>query len=171
MLFENIANIRDYWNRRVSPHLPVAEFRPDFPRPAVYLPDQGKIGFEIAGDQYERLMRVTGEGPFLIYTTLVTALMVCLSRRMDQRDIIIGSPMRSHPDIDIAKGPSNALPIVQEIAPQRSFRELLLAMRENLLEAYSMQEFSYNQLCENLGVTQPSNRCPLFDVALVSQDI
>jgi amino acid adenylation domain-containing protein len=158
-----VKGSRDYWLRKLAlPTLP-SSIRPDYARPDEYRYKKGSGEIHLSREVVERLTRLTDTSHFLLYVTLLTALKVCLHKYTGENTVIIGSPSRLNGGTAVR---ANALPIVTEIDDGLSFRELLLRVREALLEIYEKQDYPYERLIRELKLDKISNRCPFFDVAL-----
>jgi len=170
MVFDRRAfEEREYWLKQLSARGEVSGLRPDFARPAVFSAETESLTLDLEGDLYQRVLQLTKGGPFLLYTTLLTTLKVCLSKYGGGRRIAVGSPAR------LLQGatsqPYNALTIVDEVGDESTFRELLMSVRQTLLDAYARQLYPFERVLKDLGLGGVSNRCPLFDVALALKGI
>ena len=164
ILDRRIKAERDYWLEKLSEEPGEAGLRPDYSRPARYADDVSSIDVEVAGDVFRQLSKLTGDGNFLIYTTLMAALKVCLYKYSGNRRVVVGSP--AHRQDEGHAPAANALPIVDEVDGRQTFREFLLRVRQTLLDAYGRQSYPYERLLKDLGLNGVENKCPLFDVAL-----
>ena len=52
-----------------------------------------------------------------------------------------------------------------------TFRQLLMSVRESLLQAYERQVYPFEQLIRDLSLTQHRASCPLFRIALLLEEI
>lgn len=160
---------RDYWTERLSHRGNNAGIKPDYPRPNTFVQEPGAAPLEISGETYQQLVTLTNGGPFLIYTTLMAVLSIYLYKYTENEVVIIGSPNRKQKGTD--GGISNILPIVNQVNPTHSFKAFLLHVRQNLLAAYEKQSYPYHHLVRTLGMDTIENKNPLFDVALLLEDI
>ncbi|MEA2604954.1 MAG: hypothetical protein QOF89_5946 [Acidobacteriota bacterium] len=160
---------RDYWVARLSPPPARLDLGLDLELRGPATPRVVAVDLELPESARTALERLTGGSPFLICTALLTALQTCLYRISGQRRLVVGTPaLRS------LEGPppaANALVILAEVSPERTFRELLLQTREVLLAAYARQRYPFALLLADLGLQPTDGRCPLFDVALVLSEI
>ena len=127
------------------------------------------IDFRLDDAVHERLLQISNRGPLLIYAALVGAVSACLYRHSGVARVAIGSPA-----LRGAEGPpvaDNALVIVNDVTAEASFRELLLAVRQTLLDAYGRQRYPFDRLAPELGIEAVNGRCPLFDVAVTFDEI
>lgn len=52
------------------------------------------VALDISGDIYQSLSRLTRNGPFLLYTTLLAGLKICLHKYTGSSRVAVGSPAR-----------------------------------------------------------------------------
>src|SRR5262245_6455118 len=128
---------------------------------------QGRLDHCFGATLTAHLYHLTGPSPVLNYTLLVSALKVCLQRYTGATEVAVGSPPLAECNH------ANVLVIVNEVKGQESFRELLLRVRQSLLDAYAHQRYPYRRLLKDLGVANGRAReggnakgCRLFDVAM-----
>src|SRR5689334_3540972 len=159
---------RDYWVKKLSRIAVTSNLRLDYTRPEIYLADYDAIELNIEHQLFSKLKQLTSGGPFLLYTTLMATLKICLHKYMGDTTVIVGSAALK--EDDSAYMP-NALCIVSEINNQLSFKEFLLQTREMLLEAHAMQHYPFDRLLRDLHLEDVSDKCPLFDIALISDDL
>src|SRR5262249_1016840 len=155
---------RDYWIKRLVKRAKLSSVWPNHPRPDVYSDDKNSIEFNLAGDLYHKLCKLTDDSSFLWYTIILAAVSICLRKYSGQLSIIIGSPARIQ-DSD-SNQPSNAVAILNEVDDSLSLRQFLLNVRQSLLDAYSHQNYPFDLLIKDLGLKILSDCCPLFDIAI-----
>ncbi|HZI16962.1 MAG TPA: amino acid adenylation domain-containing protein [Pyrinomonadaceae bacterium] len=156
---------RDYWVGRLARGRGPSNLIAEHQRPAFYPADRDAFEFAPPEDALRLLTALAGGSPFLTYTALVAALGVCLQRYTGGEGVVIGSPaLKEH-------GRPNALVVAFDLDERASFRDLLLKVRETLLESYERQSYPFTHLVRALGLEQSGQRCPLFDVALAYTDI
>lgn len=168
ILDQELVEQKEYWIGRLS----------NQPEPVSLFLDHARRGrhaartrvHEIAfnGPAFKRLVELTGGSPFLIYTTLMAALKICLYKYTENSTIVVGSPARKP-----ASGPRpiNALAIVNEVDESRSFKDILGDVRQTLLDAYTRQAYPYQYLIRDLGLDRVDNKCPLFNLLLSLESI
>ncbi|MCI0489790.1 MAG: amino acid adenylation domain-containing protein, partial [Blastocatellia bacterium] len=157
---------RDYWLNRLSGRCEPSGIGLDYPRPQDHERAPGEIEIRIPDELYQKLLKVTTNSPFLIYTALMTALKVCLYKYTGSSAIIVGSPSRRKEG-----AASNALAILSEIDARASFHHCLTIERKVISEAYSRQDYPYDRLLKDLKLSGSVNKCLLFDIALSLSDL
>jgi len=60
---------REYWLKKLSDLPGPSLLRSDFAEPRGAIRDEGVLKSQLGGKSYQRLMKLTGAKPFLIYTT------------------------------------------------------------------------------------------------------
>jgi amino acid adenylation domain-containing protein len=130
---------REYWTDRLS-----ASVEP------VGLPHDRTAGpgavwhQELPAELVQRLDRVSGGSPLLRFAALTAGMAACLTDRLTGRCALLGSPA-------LAQTPANALALVVEVAPEKTFRQLLLGVRDVLREAYAHQRYPWSRLAGETG--------------------
>ncbi|HEX7331307.1 MAG TPA: amino acid adenylation domain-containing protein [Pyrinomonadaceae bacterium] len=165
---EQLEEAQDYWRAKLSNLTERAHFLPDYERPSTYLDEREQLTVTLPAPVCERLNKLSGNSPFLLYTALHAAMKVCLHKYNGNTHISLGSPSRKNAE---ANEPANALAIVDEVRSEMSFKQLLMNVRETLLEAYAKQNYPFVRLVRDLKFETVTNRNPLFDVAIALTDI
>ncbi|HEY7213228.1 MAG TPA: condensation domain-containing protein, partial [Thermoanaerobaculia bacterium] len=161
---DDLAEQRRYWIDKLAGGPRPAGPRPDHRRPEHRSERSAAAAFEIDGETFDRLEKLTSGEPFLEYAALAAALTACLYRHTQASPIVIGCPaMKSETE---PADPGTLVPIVNDVDGQMSFRQLLLGVRQTLLDAHARQHYPYSRLLDDLALPAAPNRCPLFDVSL-----
>jgi amino acid adenylation domain-containing protein len=161
---------RDYWLGRLSGGAARPSLSASFGRRRAGEAARRTLKVEFPEALTGRLIKATKDSPFLLYTILMTALKVCLHKYTGEQLIVVGSPSRRQ-EGDSGGGSPNALAIADEVDGQLSFRQHLAKVRETLTEAYARQSYPFPRLLQDLGLAGEERGCPLFDVALVLENI
>ena len=165
VLGKKLREEREYWISKWDPRLmESAPLAPDF-EPAAAKRRTGRVEIPFDPDTCRKLDALTGQGPFLICTTLTAVVRICLYRYTGKASQVIGSPAQKE-EGDGSQAP-NALPIVDRVREEASFQDFLLQVRQTLLEAYRNQHYPVRRLLQDLGLKPEAGHCPLFDAALL----
>jgi len=157
---------RDWWIARLTPlPRPVGPASFGAASGAGRAPLGAGVEIELPAALAGELRRLTNDSPFLLHAAFTAAVAACLSRLSGERAVCLGSPALAAAEMPVRP---NALAVVVAVDPARSFRELLLAVREELLAVYARQSYPLDRLLEDLRVRPEDGRCPLFDVAVGS---
>lgn len=149
---------RDYWLQRLASVSTTCGLAPDYQ----YAGGDARDSVEVVVPEElsQKVCALAGGSPFLLYTILLTALKVCLYKYTNHDFITAGSPPLKE------LGKPNALAVLDRLDSEMSFQELLLKVRESLLEAYAHQHYPFSRLLRDLQL-ESNGTCPLFAVALV----
>jgi amino acid adenylation domain-containing protein len=128
-----------------------------------------QIEIFIEGELLQKLNKLTADKPFLLLAVLMTALKICLYKYTGNEQVVVGTPARRREND--SPGETNALAILDSVRGRLSFKQLLLNVRQTLLEAYGKQRYPFNLLVTDLALAQVEGKCPLFDVALILPEI
>src|SRR4051812_28764727 len=165
---EALAGERRYWRGKLAGNPRPSGPRPDHRRPEGRSERSASEAFEIGGEVFDQLAKLTGGEPFLEYAALVAAFTACLYRHTQGSPVVIGCPA-----LKSERQPAglNAVAVVNEVEGQMTFRQLLLGVRQTLLDAHAHQRYPLASLLADLDLPLPPNRCPLFDVALEHREL
>jgi tyrocidine synthetase-3 len=108
--------------------------------------------------------------PFFVLMSLVKLL---LHRYTEQKDIIVGTPVSGRDFIELENQIGfyvNTLAVRSNIQSNFSFNEVLLEVKNNLLEAYQHQLYPFDKLVEDLNLKPSPNRNPIFDVMVMMEE-
>ncbi|HEX7956706.1 MAG TPA: amino acid adenylation domain-containing protein, partial [Pyrinomonadaceae bacterium] len=155
---------QDYWVAKLGQVSGGAHLIPDYERPAAYSAEKDSVRVTLPEELTRKLLGLTNDSLFLLYTTLLTGLKLCLYKYTGNAAVAVGSPARIKPDE--AAPAANALAIVDEVSGGATVQQSLLRVRATLLEAYGRQNYPFARLVRDLKLDDVEDRCPLFDVAL-----
>src|SRR6185369_376725 len=153
---------RDYWINHLSFERELSNLMLDHERPNEYSPVKQTVELSLSAADSQKLIALTNGSLVLLNATLLAAVNVVLHRYTSSRKIIVGSPAVKEGERQRA----NVVAIVNEVNGQMSFRQLLLKVRERLMEAYAKSRYPFSRLVNDLKL-QNGNRCPLFDCVLM----
>jgi amino acid adenylation domain-containing protein len=169
IIHRELKEERDYWLARLSHEAVASGLKLDSARPTLYAAEKDVVGVVLPEHVSLKLLKLTGDSPFLLFTLLVAGLKVCLHKHTGNDLIAVGTPARRRGNEQGA--PVNALVIVDAVGGAQTFRDLLTEVRETLTQAYTKQNYPFERLVRELGLEGVANKCPLFDVALVLEEI
>jgi amino acid adenylation domain-containing protein len=163
----------EYWKKQLEA-LTVLDLPVDHPRPAVQsfrgtteewkLPEELNLG----------LSTLSQEHGVTLFMTLLTGLQILLARYSGQEDIAIGSPVanRIHPQLPPLIGFFvNTLVLRGDLSGDPAVGEILRRTREICLAAYAHQAVPLEILVKELEPYRDLSQNPLFQVALVLQNV
>lgn len=157
---------RAYWLAKLDGVGEKVGFAPDRdPDPGPPAP----LEFALAPEASARVLKLAGGSPakaFMVLAALVAAL---LHRYSGRRDLVIAAPI--HRQAEAGRFINTVLPLRVLLAPETSFKHLLMDLRQTILEAVDHQNYPLNKLYHDLGLPPLATGSPLLDVALYLEQI
>lgn len=160
----------EYWKRQLGGTLPVLELPADRPRPAIQRFNGSCVFFSLSPDVSRALKALAHTEKATLFMTLLAAFKVLLHRYTGTEDIVVGTPIanRQRHEIEHVIGFfTNTLAIKTDLSRNPVFRDLLLTVRGNLLDAYAHQDLPFEYLVEQLHPERNLSHNPLVQVMFV----
>jgi amino acid adenylation domain-containing protein len=164
---------KEYWLNAFGGDLPVLALPCFTKRPLLKTYSGAAVSYSFPKKKLAQLKSFSKKHQVTLFMTLMSGVKTLLSRYSNQQDIIVGTPVagRDHQDLESQIGLYiNTLPIRTSIQEQDTFIDLLQREKQILLQAYSHQNYSLDQLLGELNLTRDHSRSPLFDVMVVLQN-
>jgi amino acid adenylation domain-containing protein len=161
-----------YWQKKLAGELPILNLLPDKPRPP--LPTyQGKSHFLKLNNQLvKKLKNLAITSGKSLYKVLLTAFYIEIDRYTNQKDIIIGSPMRGRwgrEFKEIVGYFSNLIPLRVSLEENATFTECLEQVSKTVREGQKYQAYPFSLLAEQLQPQRDPSRPPLCQVSFTLQ--
>jgi amino acid adenylation domain-containing protein len=150
---------------KTVPDLP--EMPLDRPRPEYRSFAGGTCTGFIGEEVYKALKKAGAKSGATLFSTLLAALQVTISRLSGQEDIVIAIPSAGQSLIgdQILVGHCvNLLPLRQTVTPAGSFVTHLKATQQLVFQAFEHQDYTYGTLVRKLGIKRDSRRLPLTEI-------
>ncbi|MGE5343351.1 MAG: amino acid adenylation domain-containing protein [Candidatus Omnitrophota bacterium] len=163
-----------YWLEMFGDDIPVLDIPVDFPRPSVQRFEGSMTQFELEAEHVQRLNAIARSERVTLFMVLLAVYNVFLAKLSGQDDVIIGTPVagRRQPDLENVIGMFvNMLALRHDPVGEKRFLSFLKEIKENALRAFENQDYPFEDLVEHASVERDMSRNPLFDVALVFQNI
>lgn len=160
----------DYWKGQLGESLPVLELPADRPRPAIQRFNGSCVFFSLSPDLSRALKTLAHTEKATLFMTLLAAFKVLLHRHTGTEDIVVGTPIanRQRHEIEHVIGFfTNTLAIKTDLSRNPVFRDLLITVRGNLLDAYAHQDLPFEYLVEQLHPERNLSHNPLVQVMFV----
>jgi hypothetical protein len=107
-----------------------------------------------------------------LFSTLLTAFQIALSRWMGSADIVVGTPVanRSKQGVHETMGYcSGIVPLRGQVEPDRPFSDALRMLHRNWLDCFA-NAIPFAELVKALGLSPAPGRNPVFDVRFALQN-
>ncbi|MEJ2418786.1 MAG: amino acid adenylation domain-containing protein, partial [Exilibacterium sp.] len=165
---------RQYWCEQLRDLPPSLAIPTDYPRPKEKTYNGAAERFLFPHQFLSQVKEIGQQYGATLYMTLLSAWAVVLARHSNQSDIVIGSPVanRNHPQTESLIGFFvNTLVMRIKLEDGRSFAELLSAVRQITLDAYTHQDIPFEYLVEALQPERNTGYSPLFQVMFALQNV
>ncbi|MGB3180605.1 MAG: amino acid adenylation domain-containing protein [Cyclobacteriaceae bacterium] len=163
-----------YWHGKLQGGIPESTFPADFPRPTVQSFRGKGIRFEFSADFTHKLRVLAEEQKTTLYVVLLTLFKTLLHRYTSNHDMVMGSGTanRTMPETQNMVGMFvNMFLLRSEPKPHLPFSDYLQAVHKLSLEAFDNQNYQFDTLFQEMGITRDPSRNPMFDVSFVLQNM
>ncbi|MGM1047661.1 MAG: amino acid adenylation domain-containing protein [Bacillota bacterium] len=163
-----------YWLEAFEGELPTLELKTASPRPELQNFEGGLINFILDEELTLKIKAFARERSTTLYTVLLGAYSMLLSKWSGEEDIIIGTPVagRNHAQLEGLIGMFvNTVAIRSFPESYRTVGDYLSELHEDVLRALEHQNYPFEDLVQKLGIEQDRSRNPLFDTMFILQNI
>jgi len=151
-----------YWRNRMRGELPETALPPDHRRRNRPRNDDAELRFALPTSTARRLVEITKSTELSTYIVLLTALHALIYKYTGNGDQIVGSPVYKE-KLD-PSSVNTAVAIRTRLSGNITFRELLRRTKDNVLQAYSNQDCTFESWSD-------TNRGAMFDLMLLLENI
>ena len=144
----------------------------DYPRPQQFDYRGQCCEFTLTKTLSSQLQQLARDHQTTLYTVMLSAFALLLSRYSGQNDLAVGSPIanRHHPQLEHLVGFfANTLVVRTTLTGQQSFRDLVSQVHNTVTDMQQYQEIPFEQLVEQLAIERDPSRHPLFQVLFAVQ--
>ncbi|MCP4152082.1 MAG: AMP-binding protein, partial [bacterium] len=159
---------KKHWLEKLSGDLPESIFPYDHSK------QHGKRSIEslhmsITGKLATKIKEVGGNSNLIIHLILMAAVDCLLYKYTSENDILTGVPIyKQEKDASFV---NTVLPVRALIEEHTTFKEMLIQVREAMLEANDNQNYPMETLLFQLDMPSSEDEFPLFDVAVLLENI
>jgi amino acid adenylation domain-containing protein len=161
----------EYWLNKLSGEPVKSCFPYDFNQAAPRTPRPvGRIfPFQLPAAVGDKLMQVSNRSDVRLHIVLVTGIVLLLHKYTENRDIIVGTPIYKQ-EVE-GEFINTVLALRSRLEETMTFKDLLLQVGQTLLEAVENQNYPIETLLYQLGKTVDADDFPLFDVAVLLENV
>ena len=170
---EVVAKQLDYWITKLSGAPPLLSLQGQKPRPRERGLRAGSWRFQVGKDLTQSLENLTRETNGTLFMTLLSAFLVLLRKYAKRDGMVVGTDVanRNHAGLEDMVGFFvNQLVLREEVRSEISFRDLLIQVRENTLEAFTHQDVPFDKVVQALQPQRNPEYAPLFQIKFVYQN-
>ncbi|WP_103866071.1 non-ribosomal peptide synthetase [Aquimarina sp. I32.4] len=166
---EVLENKLSYWKNKLS-GVSFLNLPTDKERPPVQSNRGNTSSFNIDSTIRFQLESLSQSCKSTLFTTLLSVFKVLLYRHSGQEDICVGSPVsnRNNSKLESSIGYFvNTLPLRTDLSGNPSFKDLLLRVKEVVLESFDYQDVPFEKIVKTVQQERDLSRTPLFQVLFV----
>ncbi|MGL4346221.1 MAG: amino acid adenylation domain-containing protein [Cellulosilyticaceae bacterium] len=164
---------KNYWGKVFEEEVPTLTLPYDYTRPSVQSFEGDQVDFTINQMLLEKLELVANETGTTLYMVLLATYQMLLSKYSGQEDLVVGTPVTGRTTAqmeEIAGMFVNTLALRQRMGGEMTYRELLMAVKETVLDAMAHQSVPFDQVVDRVEKYRDASHNPLFDTMLVFQN-
>jgi amino acid adenylation domain-containing protein len=159
---------RRFWMGQFDSLPEVLRLPADFKRLPAGNQAGARVGFALDAVRTGRLRQLAEKEGTGLFTVLLAAYYVLLSKLSGQDDIVVGTPLARRP---AAEPPvdsfANPLPLRNHPQPHLTFKEFLASVKSRTRACFDHPHYPYQTLLEELHPEPNGSRTPLFNVGFV----
>ncbi|MCU0286658.1 MAG: amino acid adenylation domain-containing protein, partial [Acidobacteria bacterium] len=163
-----------FWLEEFAQEVPALDLPTDFIRPVVQGFDGSAVFFELDSIQTDRFKKLTSNQNVTLFILLMSIYNLVLTKLSGQEDITVGTGIagRRHLELHSLIGTFvNILVLRNRPEGQKPFTQFLNEVKQKILMAFDNQEYQFDDLVAKVVSHRQLSRNPLFDTALVLQNI
>ncbi|WP_157201893.1 non-ribosomal peptide synthetase [Massilia sp. Root335] len=168
-----LASQLNYWRDVLANAPPVLELPTDHVRPSKQDFHGRSIAVEFDSTLSARLRSLSKSCGVSLFMTVLTGWAIVLAKISGQSDIVIGVPVanRQRPETEDMIGLFvNTIPLRIVLPKRKAIAELLVSVREAMLDASENQDVPLDQIVESVNPNRSPGISPLFQVAFGWKD-
>lgn len=162
-----------FWTRTLADAPSSIDLPVDHARPALQTFRRAKQSIRIEPALVEQLRNLCQSRDATLFSTLLAAFNILLSRYSRQCDLVIGTRVsgRARPELQNIVGPmENMLALRIDLSGEPTFNEALQRVNKAVAQALSHQDVPFEMIVRQLRLERDMSRHPLFQVMFTLQD-
>ena len=160
---------KEYWLEKLSGDYLTSIFPHDYEKPGFNEKSLERKSFQLNGSLFTRLLGLSKESDYKLYMVLTAGLFLMLRKYANCENIIIGTPIYKQ-DIE-GDFVNTVLPLKCKVESTMTFKELLLQVRQTIVEATENQNYPVESLSYLTNRPGPGNASQLFDIAILLENV
>ncbi|MCP4150943.1 MAG: amino acid adenylation domain-containing protein [bacterium] len=160
---------RRYWKEKLSGELEKSHFIPDFKKKREIPHAYDLIVFTLDRELGARIKKICKNSDPMLHMILTAGIAALLAKYTGRNDILIGTSIDKQETE--ARHVNTALPLRIGSKEQTTFKELLLEVKKTVNEAVENQNYPLETLVSEMDIPSVDNEFPLFDLAVILENI
>lgn len=166
LIAQRLDLLMPYWKNTLTGYTHLS-FPADYPRPLTMDYQGDFFHFQLSKSHSLKLKEFAQSRGMTLYTVLMAAFIIVLSKYTGQSDLIIGTTTANRQHMQVAGLIGffvNLLPLRIQLNIDNTFLDCLYITHENLIEAQLHQDLPFATLVEQLDSERDTTRHPLFQL-------
>jgi amino acid adenylation domain-containing protein len=166
---------RKYWMKKLEGDIEKSNFNGSFKKrynqaSKLKAQEADSLKFRFTDSLYSQLLKISKDSDYTLNIILQAGLVALLSKYTEREDIIVGTTIyKQHVEGDFI---NSILVLRNQVESGITFKELLLQVRQTLIEATDNRNYPIEILPEQLNMPHADDGdFPLFDVAILLENI
>ncbi|RYD17557.1 MAG: non-ribosomal peptide synthetase, partial [Verrucomicrobiaceae bacterium] len=164
---EETTGAENFWVAKFADGAPVLELPTDRPRPRMKTYAGAMESISVDPERYTRLKKASPKLGGTLFATLLSTFATLLHRITGQEDVVIGVPAAGQTRIgrdELIGHCLNFLPLRLSPGADRSFNAFASEVKDQVLEAYDYQNYTFGSLLRKIKIERDTSRVPLVSV-------
>ncbi|MEM7758014.1 MAG: non-ribosomal peptide synthetase [Cyanobacteria bacterium P01_A01_bin.40] len=168
-MMQNALTNKVYWINQLAGKLPETNIIADYLRPEVYQGKHKAISFELPNKLSQAVMNFCQGSYLSVYLLLLSVFTILAKKYTENNELIIGIPTYKKEKFENYS--NKILPLITNVSEQITFNDLLFQIKDAAIDAYLHQNCAFDELIRLSNLSQSKNRCPIFDIAVLLENI
>ncbi len=169
ILSDQFSLEQEYWLKQLAGDLVKSGFPYDFKKTDGDKPVFVSQRFVLPGEVFAGLEKLSNRSYVRLHMILVTGILVLLYKYTGCEDIVLGLPI--YKQEREAEFINTALALRNPISGDMTFKELLLQVKQSIVEADTHQNYPIEMLLRDLNIPSSDTDFPLFDLVVLLENI
>lgn len=163
-----------WWCHQLAGIPALHELPTDRPRPAMQSFHGAALEVLLPTAKLALIKKQIWNSKATLYMVLLAAFKLLLARYSNSEDIVVGSPIANRARIELEPLIGffvNTLVLRSRINPDQSFNQVLAAVKQTALDAYTHQDIPFEQVVEALKPERKTSHAPIVQIVFVLQNL
>lgn len=161
---------RDYWLQKLDGELSFSSFPADFPDQGIGKKTMDSIEFTLEDKLCSRLLELSNGYDYTLHMLLMTGFVILLERFTGNTDVVVGMPVYKQEEEE-GEYINTVLALRNQLEADMTFKDLLLQVRQTIIEAVDHQNYPLETLVYKLDLADFKDNFFLFDTTLMLDNI
>ena len=167
--FTDLFADKFYWLNQLSGELPETNLIADYARTELDSSKNKVVAFELPASLSSAIAEFSHNSEFSIFLLLLAVFKILLKNYTGNNDLIVGAPIYNK--IANIIGCDRQIVPLRTLVADTTFTDFLLQVKDTVVGAYSHPNHPLNELVQLLKLPHNQNRCSIFDIVILLENI